>query len=78
MKINWMMLALAVVVVTPAFADSGHGMGTGGGMMGGSGTMVVADDASVLAIDMDTSGMIGGGSFSMADRELVSHADTAV
>jgi hypothetical protein len=33
MKINWMMLALAVVVVTPAFADSGHGMGTGGGMM---------------------------------------------
>jgi outer membrane protein assembly factor BamB len=33
--------------------------------------MVVADDASVLAIDMDTSGMIGGGSFSMADRELV-------
>jgi outer membrane protein assembly factor BamB len=71
MKINWMMLALAVVVVTPAFADSGHGMGTGGGMMAGSGMMVVADDSSLLVTSMDMSGMMGGGSFSTPERELV-------
>lgn len=71
MKINWMMLALAVVVVTPAFADSGHGMGTGGGMMAGSGMMVVADDSSLLVTSMDMSGMMGDGSFSTPDRELV-------
>ena len=46
MKINWMVLALTAAIVMPAFADGGHGMSTGGGMLSGSGMMVVADDAS--------------------------------
>jgi outer membrane protein assembly factor BamB len=61
MKINLMALALAVAVATPVFADGGRGMGAGGGMMGGSGRMIVANDASLLVTEMDASGMMGGG-----------------
>ena len=42
-----------------------------GGMMAGSGMMVVADDGSLLITNMDMSGMMGGGSVSTTDRELV-------
>jgi len=65
-----MIVALAVTTTTIAFAHGG-GMGGSGGMMAGSGMMVVADDASLLVTNMGTSGMMGGGSFSAVDRELV-------
>lgn len=60
------MLALA----TSSFAQGG-GMGGGGGMMAGAGMMIVADDGSLLVTNMDVSGMMGDGSFSTIDRELV-------
>jgi hypothetical protein len=62
--------AMILAVTTMAFADGG-GMGGGGGMMAGSGMMVVADDSSVLVTNMDMGGMMGGGSFSTVDRQLV-------
>ena len=43
----------------------------GGGMMAGSGMLVVADDGSLLVTNMDMGGTMGGGSVSTTDRELV-------
>jgi len=43
----------------------------GGGMMAGSRMMIVADDGSLLVTNMDMSSMMGGGSVSTTDRELV-------
>ena len=42
-----------------------------GGMTAGPGTMVVADDGSVLVTSMSAGGMMGGGSVSSVDRDLV-------
>jgi len=71
MRKSLMVLALTAAVSTPLFAAGGHRMGASGGMMAGSGMMIVADDASLLVTNMDMSGMMGGGSVSTADRELV-------
>lgn len=76
-------LALAAAVSLPlgvaAHGGGGPGMGgpgmggpgMGGGMMGGSGMMVVADDGSLLILDMDASGMMDGGGGIPVDRDLV-------
>lgn len=61
MKKVMTLLALTAAMATPVFANGGRGMGAGGGMMGGSGMMIVADDDSLLVIEMDASGMMGGG-----------------
>lgn len=42
-----------------------------GGMTAGPGAMVVADDGSVLVTSMSAGGMMGGGSLSSVDRDLV-------
>jgi outer membrane protein assembly factor BamB len=68
------LIALALIVGVPALlvANGGmSGMGSGGGMMGGSGMMVVADDGSLLVTNMDMAGMMGGGTVSTTDREIV-------
>lgn len=70
MKRNLMILVLSMAAATFAFADGGA-MGGRGGMMTGSGMMVVADDASLLITSMDMGGMMGGGSVSTTDRGLV-------
>ena len=69
MKRSLMILVVSVATATVVFANGGA-MG-GGGMMAGSGMMVVADDGSLLITNMDMSGMMGGGSVSTTDRELV-------
>jgi outer membrane protein assembly factor BamB len=69
MKRSLMILVLSAATAT--FASAAGGMGGGGGMMAGSGTMVVADDGSLVITNMDMSGMMGGGSVSTTDRELV-------
>ena len=68
MKRSLMILFLSAATAT--FASAAGGMG-GGGMMAGSGMMIVADDGSLLVTNMDMSGMMGGGSVSTNDRELV-------
>ncbi len=68
MKRSLMVVVLSVSAAALAFADGGMG---GGGMMAGSGMMVVADDGSLLVTNMDLGGMMGGGSVSTTDRELV-------
>lgn len=72
MKRSLMILLMSAATAT--FASAAGGMGGGGGMMGGSGMMVVADDGSLLVTNMDLSGMMGGGSVSTTDRELVNVA----
>ncbi len=70
-------IALALL---PAFGAA-QGMGFGGGMMGGGfgtagaggpGMLTVADDGSLLVTDMGAATMMGGGSGTTIDRELVS------
>ena len=67
---NLLVYGVLLVVASVGFAHGG-GIGSGGGMMAGSGMMIVADDSSLLMTNMDVSAMMGGGSFSTADRELV-------
>lgn len=67
MKIMRRTLLISVVVVVAAAAAPAQQ----GGMMAGSGMLVVADDGSLLVTNMDMSGMMGGGSVSTTDRELV-------
>jgi hypothetical protein len=65
-------LLTCVVIMTGSAVGFGNGGGMGGGgMMAGSGMMVVADDGSLLVTNMDMGGMMGGGSVSTTDRELV-------
>lgn len=71
MKRNLMIVAIAIAGAALAFADGGGmgGMGSGG-MMGGSGMLVIADDGSVLVTEMG----MGGGTMGGADdleRELI-------
>ena len=65
MKRNLMIALFSMAAATTAFAQGS------GGMMAGSGMMAVADDGSLLVTNMDMSGMMGGGSVSTTDRELV-------
>ena len=65
------MKSLMILVFSIAAATLGSAQGMGGGMTGGSGMMIVADDGSLLVTNMDMSGMMGGGSVSTTDREIV-------
>ena len=65
------MKSLMILVFSIAAAALGSAQGMGGGMTGGSGMMIVADDGSLLVTNMDMSGMMGGGSVSTTDREIV-------
>lgn len=65
-----MLLSCVFIAAGAAVVFAQGGMG-GGGMMAGSGMMVVADDGSLLVTNMDMSAMMGGGSVSTTDRELV-------
>ena len=65
------MNSLMILVFSIAAATLGSAQGMGGGMTGGSGMMIVADDGSLLVTNMDMSGMMGGGSVSTTDREIV-------
>ena len=65
-----MLLSCVFIAAGAAVVFAQGGMG-GGGMMAGSGMMVVADDGSLLVTNMDMSTMMGGGSVSTTDRELV-------
>ena len=61
---------LAMAWAVPAVAQ-GPSMGSGSGSMAGSGMIVVADDGTLLITSMDVGGMMGGGSVTSIDRELV-------
>ena len=65
------MKSLMILVFSIAAATLGSAQGMGGGMTGGSGMMIVADDGSLLVTNMDMSGMMGGSSVSTTDREIV-------
>jgi len=75
MKKLLLALAAALVVValpTALLAQMGGGMGNGNGSsMGGNGMIVIADDGSILVVDMDMSSMGQNGN---VDRALVSIA----
>ncbi len=59
----------AAFLVAGASLALAQGGGMGGGMMGGSGMLVIADDNSVLVTEMGIDGgMMGGGEF---QRELI-------
>lgn len=71
MKRNLMIVAIAVASAAIAFADGGGmgGMGSGG-MMGGTGMLVIADDGSVLVTEMGMGGGMMGDSGDL-ERELI-------
>lgn len=70
MKNCLLILVLFVTAAVPVSASAG-GMGGGAATMAGSGMMVVADDGSLLVTNMDSSGMMNGGSVAATDREIV-------
>lgn len=71
MKRTLTIIAVAVTAAGLALAHGGGsgGMGTGG-MMGGSGMLVIADDGSVLVTEMGVGGGMMGGSGEL-ERELI-------
>ncbi len=70
-----MCAAVSLPLTVIAHGGGGPGMGGsgmgGGGMMGSSGMLVVADDGSLLVLEMDASGMMDGGGGLPIDRALV-------
>ncbi len=68
---------LMILVFSIAAATLSSAQGMGGGMTGGSGMMIVADDGSLLVTNMDMRGMMGGGSVSTSTVRSSTSARTA-